>query len=75
LLLKPRRYWELDDAGQPTQRIIERRRTAKFVTPIPKPKKHEEVRKKDSFSKKDRDFHGDREAGKRLDLSVFREVR
>ncbi len=35
----PMRHWELDDSGQPTQRIIESRRGAKFVTPIPKPKK------------------------------------
>jgi type III restriction enzyme len=26
--------------GQPTQKIIENRRSAKFITPIPKPKKH-----------------------------------
>jgi type III restriction enzyme len=35
----PLRHWELDDSGQPTQKIIERRRGAKFITPIPKPKK------------------------------------
>src|ERR1700730_18382872 len=35
----PLKHWELDEAGQPTQRIIERRRSAKFITPIPKPKK------------------------------------
>ena len=35
----PRRCWELDDAGQPTQNIIEIRRRAEFITPIPKPKK------------------------------------
>ena len=35
----PSRHWELDDDGQPTQRIIEHRRRAKFITPIPKPKK------------------------------------
>jgi type III restriction enzyme len=35
----PRRHWELDEAGQPTQRIIDSRRSAKFITPIPKPKK------------------------------------
>jgi len=35
----PSRHWELDEVGQPTQKIIERRRTAKFITPIPKPKK------------------------------------
>src|SRR5688500_640210 len=35
----PRRHWELDEAGQPTQKIIETRRWARFITPIPKPKK------------------------------------
>ncbi|MGH8534528.1 MAG: DEAD/DEAH box helicase family protein, partial [Gammaproteobacteria bacterium] len=35
----PSRHWELDEQGQPTQRIIERRRRAEFITPIPKPKK------------------------------------
>ena len=35
----PARHWELDGQGQPTQRIIERRRPAEFITPIPKPKK------------------------------------
>jgi len=29
----------IDEAGQPTQKIIELRRGAKFITPIPKPKK------------------------------------
>ena len=35
----PSRHWELDEQGQPTQRIIERRRKAEFITPIPKPRK------------------------------------
>ena len=35
----PLRHWELDPSGQPTQQIIERRRRAEFITPIPKPKK------------------------------------
>jgi type III restriction enzyme len=35
----PARYWELDDSRQPTQKIIESRRRAEFITPIPKPKK------------------------------------
>jgi type III restriction enzyme len=35
----PIRHWELDEAGQPTQRIVETRRRAEFITPIPKPKK------------------------------------
>jgi len=35
----PNRHWELDDSGQPTQKIIESRRRAEFITPIPKPRK------------------------------------
>lgn len=36
---RPSRHWELDSDGQPTQRIIEERRRASFITPIPKPKR------------------------------------
>src|SRR5947207_2626312 len=35
----PARHWELDSHGQPTQQIIDTRRTAQFITPIPKPRK------------------------------------
>ena len=35
----PTQYWELDQDGQPTYRIIDGRRIAEFVTPIPKPKR------------------------------------
>ena len=35
----PTQYWELDEDGQPTYRIIDGRRNADFVTPIPKPKR------------------------------------
>ncbi|MFA5631277.1 MAG: DEAD/DEAH box helicase family protein, partial [Porticoccaceae bacterium] len=35
----PARHWELDKSGQPTQQVIDRRRRAEFITPIPKPKK------------------------------------
>ena len=37
----PTRYWELDEHGQPTQQIIETRRKAEFITPIPKPRKRQ----------------------------------
>ena len=37
--LPPTRHWELDEAGQPTQRIADGRRKASFVTPIPKARK------------------------------------
>ncbi|MGI8603219.1 MAG: BPTD_3080 family restriction endonuclease [Verrucomicrobiales bacterium] len=36
---RPARHWELDASGQPTQQIVDRRRRAEFITPIPKPKK------------------------------------
>lgn len=35
----PERHWELDESGQPTQKVVESRRRAEFITPIPKPKK------------------------------------
>jgi type III restriction enzyme len=33
------RHWELDEAGQPTQRILETRRRAESIATIPKPKR------------------------------------
>lgn len=38
----PARHWELDKDGQPTQQIIEHRRAAEFITPIPKPRKRKQ---------------------------------
>ncbi|HEY5870482.1 MAG TPA: restriction endonuclease, partial [Candidatus Tectomicrobia bacterium] len=35
----PARHWELDPQGQPTQQIIDSRRRAEFITPIPRPRK------------------------------------
>lgn len=45
----PQRYWELDDEGQPTQQTIERRRPAKFITPIPKPRKRKAAAKQEEM--------------------------
>ena len=45
----PRRHWELDPSGQPTQRIVENRRRAEFVTPIPKPKKRKTAARQDAM--------------------------
>lgn len=36
---EPSRHWELDEENQPTRRILEQRRPADFITPIPKPRK------------------------------------
>jgi type III restriction enzyme len=35
----PSKHWELDASGQPTNQVVEKRRRAEFITPIPKPKK------------------------------------
>jgi type III restriction enzyme len=35
----PTQHWELDADGQPTNRVVQLRRPAEFITPIPKPKK------------------------------------
>lgn len=40
----PARHWELDADGQPTGRIVEHRREARFITPIPPPKKQKRAR-------------------------------
>lgn len=45
----PRRHWELDENGQPTQKVIEERRSAKFITPIPKPKKIKSGKQQEDF--------------------------
>jgi type III restriction enzyme len=35
----PSRHWELDKHGQSTERIVENRRKASFIAPVPRPKK------------------------------------
>ena len=39
----PAKHWELDESGQPTQQILQKRRPAEFITPIPKPRKQRSV--------------------------------
>jgi type III restriction enzyme len=38
----PYRHWELDKDGQPTNRLLDHRRRAEFLTPIPKPRKRKD---------------------------------
>jgi type III restriction enzyme len=45
----PARHWELDAQGQPTQQILETRRTAEFITPIPKPRKRKNSETQESI--------------------------
>ncbi len=45
----PRRHWELDASGQPTQKVVESRRRAEFITPIPKPRKRKGSAAQEAF--------------------------
>ena len=45
----PARHWELDDSGQPTERILKKRRPAEFITPVPKPKKRRGGKQQSEF--------------------------
>ena len=45
----PSHHWELDKDGQPTQRIIDDRRRAEFITPIPNPKKRKSLIEQEVF--------------------------
>jgi type III restriction enzyme len=45
----PRLHWELDEEGQPTHKIVNERRPAKFITPVPKPKKRKKSVQQDEI--------------------------
>ncbi|MBX7253130.1 MAG: DEAD/DEAH box helicase family protein, partial [Candidatus Promineofilum sp.] len=38
----PDRHWELDEDGQPTSQILDYRRPATYITPVPKPRKRKD---------------------------------
>ena len=41
----PGQHWQLDADGQPTGQLIHSRREAKFISPIPKPRKRKASQK------------------------------
>ena len=45
----PSSHWELNDDGLPTQNIINTRRKAAFITPVPKPKKRRDSKSEELF--------------------------
>jgi type III restriction enzyme len=51
----PRRHWELDDDGQPTNVVAQSRRRSSLVTPVPKPKKQHRNAKQASLLLSDAD--------------------
>ena len=62
----PKRHWELDATGQPTQKIIGSRRPAEFISPIPKPRKRGRGQRKMVFDKKAQSLET---AGQQYDLT------
>lgn len=77
----PQRHWELDSSGQPTQRILESRRPAEFITPIPKPKKQKGAGKQESLlfdeglSTQDTQYHSAIINGVRAEVDKWRALR
>lgn len=74
----PIRHWELDGAGQPTQRVLETRRQAEFITPIPKPKKQKGAAKQEALlfdetlSTQDQQYHSAIINGVRAEVDKWR---
>lgn len=74
----PLRHWELDGAGQPTQRVLETRRPAEFITPIPKPKKQKGAARQESLlfdealSTQDQQYHSAIINGVRAEVDKWR---
>jgi len=67
----PTWHWELDADGQPTQRIIETRRSAQFISPIPKPRK-----RKDRATQQELGLEGDAAEPQKYDPTpVINELR
>lgn len=77
----PTRHWELDGTGQPTQRVLESRRPADFITPIPKPKKQKGSAKQESLlfdeglSTQDTQYHSAIINGVRAEVDKWRALR
>ena len=70
---RPDRHWELDETGQPTRKIIESRRQAEFITPIPKPRKRKGSAQQMVFDEKAQKLGTD---GQQYDLTeIIRGVR
>ena len=44
----PKSHWELDQSGQPTQKVVDNRRIASFISPIPKPKRKKKFKSSQS---------------------------
>jgi type III restriction enzyme len=76
----PARHWELDASGQPTQQVVESRRRAEFITPIPKPKKRkgkeaqQELDIAESISDEEQKYHSSIINGVRAEVDKWRSL-
>ncbi|MFC3147246.1 BPTD_3080 family restriction endonuclease [Piscinibacterium candidicorallinum] len=76
----PRRHWELDTSGQPTQHVVESRRPADFITPIPKPRKQKGAPKQEALlfdeglSTQDTQYHSAIINGVRAEVDRWRAI-
>ena len=76
----PARHWELDASGQPTQEIIEARRRAEFVTPIPKPRKQKGTPQQNALlfdadlSTQEQQYHASIINGVRAEVDRWRQI-
>ena len=77
----PIRHWELDGTGQPTQQVVETRRSAEFITPIPKPKKQKGAAKQtsllfdESLSTQEQQYHSAIINGVRAEVDKWRALK
>ena len=72
----PSRHWELDESGQPTNRIVDVRRRVSFVSPIPKPKKRRGAAGEQAHLVYDEASRWLAEGGQQYDLTaIINEVR
>ena len=73
----PGRHWELDASGQPTQKVIEARRRAEFVTPIPAARRQRGAVQQDALlfderSSKEQQYHSAIINGVRAEVDQWR---
>ena len=64
----PSRHWELDETGQPTNRVVDSRRQVAFITPIPRPKKQKQAQQKIVFDASAEAIESD---AQQYDLTAF----
>ena len=64
----PSQHWELDETGQPTNRVVDRRRQVAFITPIPRPRKQKQGQQKIVFDAPAQALESD---AQQYDLTAF----